>query len=98
MLPPSCLQTPQVWANCADVAVTQLRPTPPPCTGTEAEACLVNDWHAWCCNLDVHNCACTAFGTASELEDICSSMVDNGIDCKTCKASPRCAAEVNTEG
>ena len=62
------------------------------CTGVVPEACPLNDPSTWCCNLEVLHCVCQMRGTVDEIRQLCGSMPNDGINCKECKAAPRCRA------
>ena len=60
-------------------------------TGDErGQYCSVTDPDGWCCALAVPHCVCYEFGTYTQLDKICATSKNGGIDCIACPASPRC--------
>ena len=60
-----------------------------PCQSRDGETCSLADPSTWCCNLEVHRCVCSQWGTVDEIRQICSAMKNGGINCDECKAAPQ---------
>lgn len=84
-----CVELPGMSGTTKDACDEICGRDAPPCTGDRALSCTA-DPSTWCCAIDVHDCACTKFATATHIDSMCSASPNGGIDCRTCKGSAHC--------